>query len=99
MDRILFSGLAGGLDALRLAVVPVESLYWVTSRQVVMKTLLGGAGVLFANPGTLQIGGKAITSGLIVSGFAFGDVIDLASVAFSPSGTTRAGGLLGGPRQ
>src|SRR5215469_10893153 len=42
-----FAGLAGGLDALRLAVVPVESLYWVTSGQVVMMTLLGGAGTFF----------------------------------------------------
>ena len=42
-----FAGLAGGLDALRLAVVPVESLYWVTSGQVVIMTLLGGAGTFF----------------------------------------------------
>jgi branched-chain amino acid transport system permease protein len=43
----LFCGLAGGLDALRLAVVPVESLYWTTSGQVVVMTLLGGAGTFF----------------------------------------------------
>ena len=43
----LFAGLAGGLDALRLSVVPVESLYWVTSGQVVIMTLLGGAGTFF----------------------------------------------------
>ncbi|MGH7393141.1 MAG: branched-chain amino acid ABC transporter permease [Candidatus Rokuibacteriota bacterium] len=43
----LFSGLAGGLDALRLSVVPIESLYWTTSGQVVMMTLLGGAGTFF----------------------------------------------------
>jgi branched-chain amino acid transport system permease protein len=42
-----FAGLAGGLDALRLSVVPVESLYWVTSGQVVIMTLLGGAGTFF----------------------------------------------------
>ena len=42
-----FAGLAGGLDAMRLAVVPVESLYWVTSGQVVIMTLLGGAGTFF----------------------------------------------------
>jgi len=42
-----FAGLAGGLDALRLAVVPVESLYWTTSGQVVIMTLLGGAGAFF----------------------------------------------------
>jgi branched-chain amino acid transport system permease protein len=32
---------------MRLAVVPVESLYWVTSGQVVIMTLLGGAGTFF----------------------------------------------------
>jgi branched-chain amino acid transport system permease protein len=43
----LFSGLAGALDALRLTVVPVDSLYWTTSGQVVIMTLLGGAGTFF----------------------------------------------------
>ncbi len=43
----LFAGLAGSLDALRLTVVPVESLYWTTSGQVVIMTLLGGAGTFF----------------------------------------------------
>jgi branched-chain amino acid transport system permease protein len=43
----LFCGLAGSLDALRLSVVPVESLYWTTSGQVVIMTLLGGAGTFF----------------------------------------------------
>ena len=43
----LFCGLAGGLDALRLTVVPVDSLYWTTSGQVVIMTLLGGAGTFF----------------------------------------------------
>ena len=43
----LFAGLAGSLDALRLTVVPIESLYWTTSGQVVMMTLLGGAGTFF----------------------------------------------------
>ncbi|MGH7312086.1 MAG: branched-chain amino acid ABC transporter permease [Candidatus Rokuibacteriota bacterium] len=43
----VFAGLAGSLDALRLAVVPIESLYWTTSGQVVMMTLLGGAGTFF----------------------------------------------------
>jgi branched-chain amino acid transport system permease protein len=42
-----FAGLAGALDALRLSVVPVESLYWTTSGQVVIMTLLGGAGTFF----------------------------------------------------
>jgi branched-chain amino acid transport system permease protein len=43
----LFIGLAGALDALRLGVVPIESFYWTTSGQVVMMTLLGGAGTFF----------------------------------------------------
>jgi len=42
-----FVGLAGALEALRLTVVPVESLYWSTSGQVVIMTLLGGAGTFF----------------------------------------------------
>jgi branched-chain amino acid transport system permease protein len=43
----MFAGLAGSLDALRLTVVPIESLYWTTSGQVVIMTLLGGAGTFF----------------------------------------------------
>ena len=43
----LFIGLAGALDALRISVVPIESLHWSTSGQVVMMTLLGGAGTFF----------------------------------------------------
>ena len=43
----LFIGLAGALDALRISVVPIESLHWSTSGQVVIMTLLGGAGTFF----------------------------------------------------
>jgi branched-chain amino acid transport system permease protein len=42
-----FAGLAGALSALYLHVVPVESLYWTTSGQAVIMTLLGGAGTFF----------------------------------------------------
>jgi branched-chain amino acid transport system permease protein len=42
-----FTGLAGALDAMRLSVVPIESLYWTTSGQAVIMTLLGGAGTFF----------------------------------------------------
>ncbi len=42
-----FAGLAGGLNALYLRIVPIETLYWTTSGQVVMMTLLGGAGTFF----------------------------------------------------
>lgn len=38
------SGLAGGLYALYLHFVGIESLYWTTSGQIVMMTLLGGMG-------------------------------------------------------
>lgn len=38
------SGLAGGLYALYLHFVGIESLYWVTSGQILMITLLGGMG-------------------------------------------------------
>jgi branched-chain amino acid transport system permease protein len=41
------SGLAGGLYALYLHFVGIESLYWITSGQVVMMTLLGGMGSFF----------------------------------------------------
>jgi branched-chain amino acid transport system permease protein len=43
----MFCGLAGALDALRLTVVPIESFHWSTSGQVVIMTLLGGAGTFF----------------------------------------------------
>jgi branched-chain amino acid transport system permease protein len=43
----LLTGLAGSLDALRLTVVPVEALYWSTSGQAVIMTLLGGGGTFF----------------------------------------------------
>jgi branched-chain amino acid transport system permease protein len=42
-----FAGLAGALEALRLTVVPVDALLWSTSGQVVIMTLLGGAGTFF----------------------------------------------------
>jgi branched-chain amino acid transport system permease protein len=38
------SGLAGGLYALYLHFVGIDTLYWTTSGQVVMMTLLGGMG-------------------------------------------------------
>jgi branched-chain amino acid transport system permease protein len=43
----LIAGLAGSLDALRLTIVPVEALYWATSGQAVIMTLLGGGGTFF----------------------------------------------------
>jgi branched-chain amino acid transport system permease protein len=41
-----FSGLAGGLYALLLNFVPLNSLYWTTSGEVVVMTIVGGMGTL-----------------------------------------------------
>ncbi|MGP0061053.1 MAG: branched-chain amino acid ABC transporter permease [Beijerinckiaceae bacterium] len=43
----LFCGLAGALSALHLSIVPLDTLGYTTSGQVVMMTLLGGAGTFF----------------------------------------------------
>ncbi len=43
----VFSGLAGGLYALLLNFVPVSTLYWPTSGEVVMMSVIGGTGTLF----------------------------------------------------
>jgi len=43
----LFCGLAGALNALHLSVVPIESLHYHLSGQVVMMSLLGGMGTFF----------------------------------------------------
>ena len=42
-----FCGLAGSLQALHLSIVPIETLYYETSGQVVMMALLGGMGTFF----------------------------------------------------
>jgi branched-chain amino acid transport system permease protein len=42
-----FSGLAGGLYALLLNFVPLSSLYWTTSGEVVIMNIVGGMGTLF----------------------------------------------------
>ena len=42
-----FAGLAGALSAVHLSFVPIESLYWTTSGEVVIMTLLGGQGTFF----------------------------------------------------
>jgi branched-chain amino acid transport system permease protein len=40
-------GLAGALNALHLSIVPIETLHYTTSGQVVMMALLGGMGTFF----------------------------------------------------
>jgi branched-chain amino acid transport system permease protein len=42
-----FCGLAGSLQAVHLSIVPIETLYYETSGQVVMMALLGGMGTFF----------------------------------------------------
>jgi branched-chain amino acid transport system permease protein len=42
-----FAGLAGGCYALLLNFVPLSSLYWTTSGEVVVMTIAGGMGTLF----------------------------------------------------
>jgi len=42
-----FSGIAGGFYALLLNFVPLGSLHWTTSGEVVMMTITGGMGTLF----------------------------------------------------
>ena len=43
----LFSGLAGGLYSIHLSVVPIETLHYFTSAEILMMTLLGGMGTFF----------------------------------------------------
>ncbi|MYZ49591.1 branched-chain amino acid ABC transporter permease [Propylenella binzhouense] len=43
----LFSGLAGALYAIHLSIVPIETLHYFTSAEVLMMTLLGGMGTFF----------------------------------------------------
>ena len=43
----MFSGLAGGLYAAHLSVVPIETLHYLTSATILMMTLLGGMGTFF----------------------------------------------------
>lgn len=42
-----FCGLAGALNAIHLSIVPIETLHYTTSGQVVMMSLLGGMGTFF----------------------------------------------------
>ncbi|WP_084462530.1 branched-chain amino acid ABC transporter permease [Oceanibaculum pacificum] len=42
-----FCGLAGALRAVHLSIVPIETLHYLTSGQVVMMSLLGGMGTFF----------------------------------------------------
>ena len=95
-----FAGLAGSLDALRLTVVPVESLYWTTSGQVVMMTLLGGAGTFFGpfvGAADLPGAGGAVEPRHSSRGRSSIGAIFFAFVLFLPKGIwgTLTGGIHG----
>jgi branched-chain amino acid transport system permease protein len=84
----LFAGLAGALDALRLTVVPIESLHWSTSGQVVIMTLLGGAGTFFGpfvGAGTFLVLEDVISARTESWPLAIG-LIFMAFVLFLPRG-------------
>ena len=84
----LFCGLAGSLDALRLTVVPIESLHWSTSGQVVIMTLLGGAGTFFGpfvGAGTFLVLEDLISARTESWPLAIG-LIFMAFVLFLPKG-------------
>jgi branched-chain amino acid transport system permease protein len=44
------SGMAGSLYAIQQARVPVESLFWTTSGEVLIMSVIGGVGSLFGGP-------------------------------------------------
>jgi len=95
----LFCGLAGSLDALRLTVVPIESLHWSTSGQVVIMTLLGGAGTFFGpfvGAGTFLVLEDLISARTESWPLAIG-LIFMAFVLFLPKGIwgTLTGGFHG----
>ncbi len=95
----LFCGLAGALDALRLTVVPIESLHWSTSGQVVIMTLLGGAGTFFGpfvGAGTYLVLEDVISARTESWPLAIG-LIFMAFVLFLPKGIwgTLTGGFHG----
>ena len=94
----LFCGLAGALDALRLTVVPIESLHWSTSGQVVIMTLLGGAGTFFGpfvGAGAFLVLEDLISARTESWPLAIG-LIFMAFVLFLPKGIwgTLSGGVL-----
>jgi branched-chain amino acid transport system permease protein len=93
----LITGLAGALDALRLNVVPVEALFWSTSGQVVIMTLLGGAGTFFGpfvGAGTFLVLGDRLSIVMADSWPIVIGAIFMAFVLFLPKGIW--GTLIGG---
>jgi branched-chain amino acid transport system permease protein len=96
----LITGLAGALDALRLNVVPVEALFWSTSGQVVIMTLLGGAGTFFGpfvGAGTVLLLGDRLSLVLVDSWPIVIGTVFVMFVLFLPQGIwgTLTGGVHG----
>lgn len=82
------SGLAGGLYALYLHFIGIGTLYWITSGQIVMITLLGGMGTFF---GPFVGAGvflflEDVLSVLTTSWMIFLGTIFVLCVLFFPSG-------------
>jgi ABC-type branched-subunit amino acid transport system permease subunit len=89
----LYAGLAGALTAIYETYVPSESLHWTTSGEVVMMSVIGGAGTLFGpmlgagivlfleNVLSAQTDQWLLIQGLIFMGF----------VIFLPGGVVDAG--------
>jgi branched-chain amino acid transport system permease protein len=93
----LITGLAGSLDALRLNVVPVEAMFWSTSGQVVIMTLLGGAGTFFGpfvGAATFLVLGDRLSLVMVDSYPIVIGAVFMAFVLFLPRGIW--GTLLGG---
>jgi branched-chain amino acid transport system permease protein len=82
------SGLAGGLYALYLHFIGIETLYWITSGQVVMITLLGGMGTFigpFIGAGVFLFL-EDVLSALTASWMIFLGTVFVLCVLFFPSG-------------
>jgi branched-chain amino acid transport system permease protein len=93
----LITGLAGALDALRLNVVPVEAMFWSTSGQVVIMTLLGGAGTFFGpfvGAATFLVLGDRLSVVLVDSWPLVIGAVFMVFVLFLPKGIW--GTLIGG---
>jgi branched-chain amino acid transport system permease protein len=80
----LITGLAGSLDALRLTIVPVEALYWSTSGQAVIMTLLGGGGTFFGPSWRGDLPGAGGQAGLFLESGA-GPRLIFIFVLFCPA--------------
>ena len=82
------SGLAGGLYALYLHFVGIETLWWITSGQVVMITLLGGMGTFigpFIGAGVFLFL-EDVLSALTANWMIFLGTVFVLCVLFFPSG-------------